>query len=103
MVIFTSVALTQGSFMSDSKESGQDLAQQLAEVFVPGEKWTHYKGNLYEIVAVGVFENTGEVMVAYKSLKFGTIWIRTVTNFTETVKLPTGDVQRFRRGDFVNV
>jgi len=54
-------------------------------------------------VALGVFENTGELMVTYKSLKYGTIWVRTLTNFTEMVKLPTGEVPRFRRGDFVNV
>ena len=37
----------------------------------PGEKWQHYKGGQYEIVAMCNHTDTNEVLVIYKSLSFG--------------------------------
>ena len=43
----------------------------LKEVLV-GVKYQHYKGDLYEVVAIGKMENNGEDMVVYKPVKLGT-------------------------------
>jgi len=36
----------------------------------PGQKWKHYKGGRYEIIAMCNHTTTNEVMVVYKSLSF---------------------------------
>lgn len=43
----------------------------------PGEIYQHYKGDLYEVICVGrLSEKRDEIMVVYKSLSRGCIWIR---------------------------
>jgi hypothetical protein len=42
----------------------------------PGQLYKHYKGGVYEIVAVGVHHDTREPMVVYRSLSQGHINIR---------------------------
>jgi hypothetical protein len=37
----------------------------------PGQKWQHYKGGQYEIVAMCNHTDTNEALVVYKSLSFG--------------------------------
>lgn len=84
--------------MSDVKVDGQETVRSLSVDYVPGEYWTHYKGGVYEIVSLGVKEDTGEVLVVYRSLKHGTVWIRAIDNWCEYVILPTGTVKRFVKG-----
>lgn len=43
---------------------------------LPGEKYKHYKGGTYEIIAMATHAETQEKMVVYKSLNFGTIYVR---------------------------
>lgn len=33
---------------------------------VAGERWKHYKGDIYEIIAIGVHTETGEYFVVYR-------------------------------------
>lgn len=71
----------------------------------PGMIFRHYKGGLYTIVAVGLMEDTLKMMVAYRSNKKGTVWFRTLENFTQLliyIAEPQGyghkdSVQRFTR------
>lgn len=84
--------------MSDQKHEGQELIRSIGNDIVPGEYWTHYKGGVYQIVTLGVKEDTGDVVVVYKSLKHTTVWVRTVANWCEQVELPTGTVPRFKKG-----
>lgn len=84
--------------MSDVKSFGQNMVESLALDYVPGDYWTHYKGGVYQIVTLAVNENTGEPLIVYKSLKYGTVWVRTINNWSEMVELPTGRVPRFKRG-----
>ena len=38
---------------------------------VPGQTWKHYKGGMYEIIAMCNHTDTNEVLVIYRSLSFG--------------------------------
>ena len=42
----------------------------------PGEKWNHYKGGEYEIITLAVHTETQERLVVYKSLNFGSVYVR---------------------------
>jgi hypothetical protein len=52
----------------------------------PGEKWQHYKGGQYEIVAMCNHTDTDEVLVIYKSLSFGGFHARPFTEWNEEVR-----------------
>jgi hypothetical protein len=51
----------------------------------PGEKWQHYKGGQYEIVAMCNHTDTDEVLVIYKSLSFGGFHARPYSEWHEQV------------------
>jgi hypothetical protein len=52
----------------------------------PGECWQHYKGGLYEIVAMCNHTDTNEVLVIYKSLSFGGFHARPYSEWHNVVK-----------------
>lgn len=64
-------------------------------------KYQHYKGGLYEVIAVGRIEATLEEVVVYKALytspDFGAdaVWVRPVTSFLETVEWEGKTIPRF--------
>ena len=84
--------------MTDKKSDGQDYVRSLQNEYRPGDYWTHYKGGVYQILSLGVKEDTGEAMVVYKSLKHGTVWIRTLSNWNDDVAILGGYVKRFKPG-----
>lgn len=47
----------------------------------PGQVWRHYKGDLYEIIDVGYYEPTGEMVVLYRPKDGGAPWVRPLGNF----------------------
>ena len=51
-----------------------------------GEKYRHYKGGEYVIVAIAMHSETGEKMVVYKAL-YGNeqVWVRPYNMFIEKV------------------
>jgi len=51
----------------------------------PLEKWQHYKGGQYEIVAMCNHTDTDEVLVIYKSLSFGGFHARPYSEWHEQV------------------
>lgn len=53
---------------------------------VDGQRFQHYKGGLYEIVATGFIENSELPCVVYRSLKKNIVWVRTAENFLESVE-----------------
>lgn len=62
--------------------------------------YQHYKGNRYEIVAVGKHTETEEVLVVYRALYGdGAIWIRPASMFLETIQLGSTEVPRFSKID----
>ena len=50
-----------------------------------GLKYRHYKGNIYEIIAIGKHSETLEDVIVYKSIKTGDIWVRPYSMWNETV------------------
>lgn len=43
---------------------------------LPGQKYRHYKGGIYEVVSMAIHTETQEKLVVYKSLNFGSIYVR---------------------------
>jgi hypothetical protein len=64
----------------------------------PGQRWTHYKGGEYEIICLAVKEDTMEQVVVYRSLSYGTVWVRDLKVWNGIVETENGPVHRFRPG-----
>lgn len=60
-------------------------------------KYQHYKGNFYEVIALGKLEETQEEVVIYRAL-YGdnSVWVRKKNVFLENVKIDEKEVPRFR-------
>ena len=60
-------------------------------------KYKHYKGNEYEVIAVGKHSETLEEMVVYKALYGdGRIWVIPLKMFEEVVQVEGKKVPRFQ-------
>lgn len=61
-----------------------------------GQKYRHYKGNMYEIIGIARHSETLEELVVYRALygEFG-LWVRPLSMFTESVHTDKGLVPRF--------
>ena len=57
----------------------------------PGEKWQHYKGGQYEIVAMCNHTDTNEELVIYRSLSFGGFHARPYSEWHDEVRIPKSD------------
>ena len=67
---------------------------------IPGEKYQHYKSNLYEVMGIGRHTETDEVCVVYRALAGdhkGQIWIRPKAMFIDEVIRDGVKIPRFRR------
>jgi hypothetical protein len=53
---------------------------------LPGEIYTHYKGGTYEIVSMATHTETGEKLVVYKSINFGSVYVRPYSIFSDKVE-----------------
>ena len=50
-----------------------------------GKIYKHYKGNIYEIIALAKHSETEEEMVVYKNISKGDVWVRPKTMWNEKV------------------
>jgi hypothetical protein len=63
--------------------------------------YKHYKGSLVEAIGIALHSETLEKMVVYKKLEAhnghpaGTLWVRPLTMFQETVKIDGKEIPRF--------
>lgn len=48
---------------------------------LPNEFYRHYKGGTYQVISLANHTETDEVMVVYKSINFGTIYVRPLTSW----------------------
>jgi len=60
-----------------------------------GERYRHFKGGLYTVIAIATHTETMEEMVVYKSDENGSVWVRPKSMFLDK----KGDVDRFVKLD----
>lgn len=60
-----------------------------------GQRYRHYKGGEYEIVATGFLEDSEAPCVVYRSLEKNIVWVRTAKNFLEQIEFQGKNLQRF--------
>lgn len=68
---------------------------------LPRGIYTHYKGNLYEVIGVAKHSETLEDLVVYKALykgdfPLGQLWVRPIKMFLEQVEVDGKLVSRFK-------
>jgi hypothetical protein len=58
--------------------------------------YKHYKGGLYKVLSMATHSETNEPMVVYQSLLFGSIYVRPLSIWNESVQIsPINKRQRF--------
>ena len=71
---------------------------------LPGDIYCHYKGGTYEIVSMATHTETNEKLVVYKSLNFGSVYVRPYDIFSDSVIIDNQTnekVKRFEKQKFV--
>lgn len=62
-------------------------------------KYRHFKGNMYEVIAIAKHSETLEEMVVYRALYgHGDVWVRPAAMWNETVER---DGKTFRRFEYM--
>ncbi len=64
-----------------------------------GEIYRHFKGNVYEVIAIAKDSEDLKDIVVYRNIEKGDIWTRPLDNFTEDV---TKDGKTFKRFNKIN-
>jgi len=59
---------------------------------LPNQKYNHYKGGTYEVISMATHTETGEKLVVYKSINFGSVYVRPYDLWSETLE---GGQKRF--------
>jgi len=68
---------------------------------VESKTFLHFKGGKYRVLFEGLHADGAEPVVIYVSMIYGTVWVRSLSEWNETVKWPDGEMrQRFIRKDF---
>lgn len=62
---------------------------------IPGRKYKHYKGGIYEVVSMATHTETQEAMVVYTSLLFGTLYVRPLEIWNQDAPDEDDNVTRF--------
>lgn len=60
-----------------------------------GKTYSHYKGGKYEVLTLATHSETGEALVVYKSLQFGSVYVRPLSMWFEVVMVNRNRVTRF--------
>ena len=62
---------------------------------MPGERWKHYKGGVYEIISLANHSETKEALVIYKSVPFGSVLGRPLAMWEAECELGRIKFKRF--------
>jgi hypothetical protein len=62
---------------------------------MPGERWKHYKGGVYEIVTLANHSETKEPLVIYRSIPFGSVYARPLSMWHEPCRINDQETNRF--------
>jgi len=63
---------------------------------LPGEKWKHYKGGVYEVITLANHTETQETLVIYKSLSFGGVYARPLSMWHDDIQSTSGIQSHFK-------
>lgn len=63
---------------------------------MPGERWKHYKGGVYEVITLANQSETKEPLVIYKSIPFGSVYARPLSMWEDECELGGVMTPRFR-------
>ena len=53
---------------------------------LPSQRFKHYKGGTYEVISMATHTETGEKLVVYKSINFGSVYVRPYELWIETLE-----------------
>ena len=61
------------------------LSNEIPKIPIPGLTYKHYKGGIYRVLHLAKHTETGELMIIYQSLQFGTYYARPLENWNTPV------------------
>lgn len=90
----SSMILVHDNIVNDAPDEQPAAPAKPREVH-EGERYRHFKGGLYTVIAIATHTETMEEMVVYKSDENGSVWVRPKSMFLDK----KGDVDRFVKLD----
>lgn len=69
------------------------------DIIQSGGLYRHFKGNIYEIIAIAKDCEDLKEIVVYRNVEKGDIWTRPLDNFCETVTRDGRTFKRFEKID----
>ena len=63
---------------------------------MPGERWKHYKGGVYEVITLANHSETKEPLVIYKSIPFGSVYARPLSMWEDECDMGGTLTKRFQ-------
>lgn len=75
--------------MPNLKEQAQEKRHRLD--VQAGQRYRHFKGGEYFVIATAVLEATGELLVIYRALKDNTVWARPLTEWNTVIEVKPGN------------
>jgi len=64
---------------------------------MPGERWQHYKGGVYEIITLANHSETQDALVIYKSIPFGSVYARPLNMWQDVCEIDGVEFPRFQK------
>lgn len=62
----------------------------------PHRIYRHYKGGLYEFITIAKHSESGEELVIYKSVHYGTVYARPLSMWYDKIEQKEGVYQEYR-------
>lgn len=62
---------------------------------LPGQTYKHYKGGTYEVITMATHTETQEKLVVYKSINFGSVYVRPYNIWCDKVNKENKQINRF--------
>jgi len=63
-----------------------------------GDKYKHYKGTLYEVIAIAKHSETLEELVVYRQISdHSKVWARPLSMFEESIIVDDNKIKRFEK------
>ncbi len=79
-----------------NKHKIRENGGQIMTALTPGI-YRHYKGGMYQVIAVATHSETLEPMVVYQSMKDGGYWVRPLSMWNDIIEKDGRTMTRFTR------